>query len=268
MDTATNILNDICEAKREHLSRQKALVPLSQLENRIRGIGGVKGFQVALQKATSLSDSYGLIAEIKCKSPSSGIIRNPFNPVECATDYQTAGATCLSILTDKAYFAGTDEDLLQVAMSSPLPCLRKDFMIDPYQIAESRALGADCVLLIVAALDDARLRELHAAATHYKLDILIEVHNSAELDRALLLPSGMIGINNRNLATLVTDLATTEALAPRVPKDRLLVSESGIRNHEDLVRMAAAGAKCFLVGEHLLREDDLVGATRRLLGTA
>ena len=268
MDTATNILNDICAAKREHLARQKALVPLEQLENRMRGMGGVKGFATALQKAVARPNGYGLIAEIKCKSPSGGIIRNPFNPVECAADYQTAGATCLSILTDKAYFAGADEDLLQVALSSPLPCLRKDFMLDPYQIAESRALGADCVLLVVAALDDGRLRELHAAATHYKLDILIEVHNSAELDRALQLPSGMIGINNRNLATLVTDLATTEALAPRVPKDRLLVSESGIRNHEDLVRMAAAGAKCFLVGEHLLREDDLVGATRRLLGTA
>lgn len=266
MTTANNILADICIAKRDHILRRKALAPPAQLESRIRGIGSTKGFAAALEKSVAATGS-GLIAEIKCKSPSGGILRTPFNPLECAAAYQRGGAACLSVLTDTPYFAGRDEDLLQVAMGCPLPSLRKDFMLDPYQIAESRALGADCVLLIVAALDDVRLQELHAAALHYTLDVLIEVHNSDELDRALRLPSGLIGINNRNLATLVTDLATTEALAGRVPKNRLLVSESGLRTHEDLLRMSKAGARCFLVGEHLLREDDLAAATRRLLGT-
>lgn len=267
MSSQRNILSEICAEKRAHITRRRAAIPLAQLENRIRGIGQTRGFANVLQTSVTAS-GYGLIAESKCKSPSGGVIRNPYNPEENARAYQAGGAACLSILTDTPYFAGTDEDLVRVAMGTPLPVLRKDFMLDPYQIVESRALGADCILLIVAILDDARLAELHAAALHYKLDVLIEVHDESEMERALKLPSGMIGINNRNLDTLVTDLATTERLAPLAPKDRLLVSESGIRDHTDLIRMTAAGASCFLVGEHLLRQDDLELATKRLLGTA
>ncbi len=205
---------------------------------------------------------------MKRRSPSGGDIRPGFDPASIALDYQTAGATCLSVLTDTPYFGGRDEDLASARAAVPLPALRKDFMIDAYQIAESRALGADCILLIVAALDDGQLRELASETRHLGMDALIEVHDEEELDRALMLDVALIGINNRNLKTLKTDLATFERLAPRVPKDRLLVAESGLRNTTDLQRMAAAGAGAYLVGESLLRQPDLVGATRALLGTA
>jgi indole-3-glycerol phosphate synthase len=262
----SDVLTRIVAAKTEHVERRKQLHSQSEIERLAADATPTRGFAEALR--TAAATRFALIAEMKRKSPSGGEIRPGFDPATIAKDYHAAGAACLSVLTDTPYFGGRDDDLPAARAAAPLPVLRKDFMIDPYQIAESRALGADCILLIVAALDDDQLKDLARETRRFGMDALIEVHDEAELDRALMLDATMIGINNRNLKTLTTDLATFERLAPRVPPGRLLVAESGLRDTGDLHRMVRARAEAFLVGESLLRQSDLIGATRKLLGGA
>jgi indole-3-glycerol phosphate synthase len=210
-------------------------------------------------------EKFGIIAEIKRASPSGGDIRPHFDPAELAAAYQRGGAACLSVLTDGPYFRGTDDDLLRARAGCDLPVLRKDFMIDPWQIDESRALGADCILLIMAVLSDAQAAEMEARAFELGMDVLAESHDRAELDRALKLRTRLIGINNRNLRIMHTSLETTVELAPHVPADRVIVGESGYRVHADLAQIAGHGVRRFLVGESLLRQEDLAHATRALM---
>ena len=259
-----DVLAEICSEKRAHVARWKAVVSEAALLGGLAHAPPPRPFAAALEQCLA-EGRYGLIAEIKKASPSAGLIRSDFDPATLARAYKAGGASCLSVLTDTPYFQGSDDDLRTARRHAELPVLRKDFILDPYQILESRHMGADCVLLIMAALSDATASELAATAAEHRLDLLAEVHDGAELDRALRLGVRMIGINNRNLKTLVTDLATTERLAPEVPADRIVVAESGIRRAEDLDRLAAAGARCFLVGETLMREPDVTAATRRLL---
>ena len=258
------VLAEICAKKRAHVARAKTALSESALLAAIAEAPPLRPFAAALERHLA-EGRYGLIAEIKKASPSAGLIRGDFDPAALALGYAAGGASCLSVLTDIPYFQGSDDDLRAARPRVALPVLRKDFIIDPYQILESRHIGADCVLLIMAALSDTLASELAAAAAELGLDLLAEVHDGSELDRALRLGVRMIGINNRNLKTLETDLATTERLAPEVPTDRIIVAESGIRRPEDLDRLAAAGARCFLVGETLMREPDVAAATRRLL---
>ena len=260
-----DVLAEICAEKRAHVARMKAVRSEAALLAGLSTAPAVRPFAAALEQ--QLADGRcGLIAEIKKASPSAGLIREDFDPRVLARGYAAGGAACLSVLTDGPYFQGSDDDLAAAREAVRLAVLRKDFILDPYQVLESRKIGADCVLLIIAALSDAEAEELAAAAAECGLNVLAEVHDSGELDRALRLPVRLIGINNRNLKTLETDLRTTETLAPEVPPDRIVVAESGIRRHEDLDRLAAAGARCFLVGESLMREPDVAAATRRLLG--
>jgi molybdenum cofactor biosynthesis protein MoaC len=261
----TDVLAEICAAKRAHVAHAKAALSEAALLAGLAEAPPVRPFAAALERHLA-EGRYGLIAEIKKASPSAGLIRADFDPPSLARAYAEGGASCLSVLTDAPYFQGCDEDLRAARRQVDLPVLRKDFILDPYQILESRHIGADCVLLIMAALSDATASELAATAAELGLDVLAEVHDGAELDRALQLEVPMIGINNRNLKTLETDLAATERLAPEVPTDRVVVAESGIRRPEDLDRLAAAGARCFLVGETLMREPDVAAATQRLLG--
>jgi indole-3-glycerol phosphate synthase len=261
----TDVLAEICVEKRAHIARAKAVRSEAALLARISEASPVRAFATALERHLA-EGRYGLIAEIKKASPSAGLIRKDFEPRKLASAYAAGGASCLSVLTDMPYFQGSDDDLISAREAVRLPVLRKDFILDPYQILESRRIGADCILLIMAALSDTEAGELAAAAAELGLDVLAEIHDGAELDRALRLPVRLIGINNRNLKTLETDLRTAETLAPEVPSDRIVVAESGIRRSEDLDRLAAAGARCFLVGETLMREPDVTAATRRLLG--
>ena len=260
----SDILRKICSDKREHVAATMLACPQSEVELMAVMAPTPRGFADRLVLAAA-SGGYGLIAEIKKASPSKGLIREDFDPPALARAYAQGGAACLSVLTDAPYFQGHDDDLVAASNAVDLPVLRKDFMLEPYQIYESRALGADCVLIIMAALEDSQAVELEDLAIELGMDVLIEVHDAAEMERACALSSWLIGINNRNLKTLDVDVTTTEKLAPLAPRDRTLVSESGLYEPDDLARMAAAGARCFLVGESLMRQSDVTAATKALL---
>jgi len=259
----SDVLAEICANKRILVASRKAKRPFSAVARDAKAAGATRGFGDALLAASK--SGYGLIAEIKRASPSKGLIRADFDPKTLAQAYERGGANCLSVLTDAPYFLGKDSFLGVARDATSLPVLRKDFMLDPYQIVESRALGADCVLLIMAALEDTQAKELEAAAVEFGMDVLVEVHDEGELERAFELRSGLIGINNRNLKTLEVDIAMTERLAPIVPEGRTVISESGLYETADLERMASVGARCFLVGESLMRQDDVEQAVRDLL---
>lgn len=258
-----DVLAEICEKKRAHVAACKTTTPLASLARTADQQEPPRGFLEAL-KAKGAREGFSLICEIKKASPSKGLIREDFDPPALARAYRDGGAACLSVLTDGPYFQGKDGDLVVARLASGLPVLRKDFMLDPYQVVESRALGADCVLLIMAALEDAQAAELESAATELGMDVLVEVHDEAELDRALTLKSPLIGVNNRNLKTLEVDLANGERMAEKLPRDRFFVAESGIYAPEDIDRLRASGARAFLIGESLMRQQDVAAATKAL----
>lgn len=261
----SGVLAEICAGKREHVAACRLERPLHAVEAALSGAPAPRGFIRVLRDRVDAGRA-GLIAEIKRSSPSRGLIRADFHPPTLARAYDAGGAACLSVLTDSPYFGGEIEHLVAARASVGLPVLRKDFILDPYQVVEARAAGADAVLLIMAALDDTQAAGLETVAHGLGMDVLVEVHDEAELERALALRSPLIGINNRDLKTLVVDLATTERLAPMVPADRLLVCESGIASPGDLDRMGESGVRCFLVGESLMRQADVAAATAALLG--
>lgn len=260
----SDTLAEICTTTRAHVAGRKRRVSLGQLHERALAQTPPRGFHQAL-KARVAAGGVGLIAEVKKASPSKGLIRADFEPTAIARAYQQGGATCLSVLTDEAYFQGNDAYLVTARAAVNLPVLRKDFMLDPYQILESRALGADCILLIMAALSDSEAAELESLAHELGMDALLEVHDAEELERALKLSSTLIGINNRNLKTLAVDLTTAETLRPAIPQGYTAVCESGIATPADIARMRAADMHCFLVGESLMRQPDVTTATRQLL---
>jgi indole-3-glycerol phosphate synthase len=260
----SDTLAKICAVKREAVARRKRDRPLAEVDRRARATPPPRGFAAALAAKASRGE-YALIAEIKKASPSAGLIRADFDPAAIARSYERAGAACLSVLTEEAFFEGSDDHLMAARAAISLPVLRKDFMLEVYQIAEARAIGADCVLLIMAALSDAQAKELEDCAVGLGLDVLVEVHDEGEFERAMRLSSPLIGVNNRDLKTLQTDLATTERLAARLPKDRVLVAESGLKTPADLARMARCGAARFLIGESLMRAADVEAATRAIL---
>lgn len=257
-------LSQICAVKREEVQARRANATLDDLDRLAATATPPRGFAAAL--AARAATGFALIAEIKKASPSKGLIREDFLPAEHAISYQQGGAACLSVLTDAPHFQGHEAFLTEARAACALPVLRKDFTIDPWQVAEARSIGADAVLLIVAALADAQMAELEAAALERGMDVLVEVHDPPEMERAARLRSRLIGINNRDLRTFRTDLAVTERLAPLAPEGALLVGESGIAGHADLLRLAEAGVRAVLVGESLMRAPDVAAATRALLG--
>ena len=258
-----NKLTEICAFKREDVARRKTATSIADLQARAAGQTPPRGFRRALDAAATCR--FGLIAEVKKASPSKGLIRPDFDPPAHAAASEAGGAACLSVLTDEPYFQGHDDYLVAARAACALPVLRKDFMIDPWQVLESRALGADAILIIVAALDDGQMREIEDAALGLGMDALIEVHDEAELDRGLALRSRLIGVNNRDLRDFSVDFARTYELVGKAPEGCTFVAESGLTGHVDLVAMAEHGVRCFLVGETLMRQADVEAATRALL---
>ena len=258
-----SILDTIKEYKLKEIEKDKKLVSVSRIEELAKAASPVRNFYAAIKHAQT--DGYGLIAEIKKASPSKGLIREDFNPEKLATAYEEGGATCLSVLTDKPSFMGDKDFLTNARKSTQLPALRKDFMYDTYQVTEARALNADCILIIMASVSDQQAEELENAAVSWNMDVLIEVHNEIELERAMNLKSPMIGVNNRDLKTFETSLETTKRLSKLLPSDRLIVSESGLFNTEDLRSMAELDVRSFLIGESLMRQPDVKTATQKIL---
>jgi len=259
----TDKLAEICATTAAEVARRKPLASWAELDARAGAQTAPRGFEAALRRAAA--GGYGLIAEVKKASPSKGLIRADFDPAAHARAYAEGGATCLSVLTDAPSFQGHEDYLVAARAACDLPVIRKDFMVDPWQCAEARAMGADAILIIVAALADGQMHEIEAAAIERGMDVLVEVHDEAEMERAAPLRSRLIGVNNRDLKTFTTDLANTERLTPLAPSGALMVGESGINSHADIQRLERSGVRCFLVGESLMRQPDVAAATRALL---
>ncbi|CAN5221108.1 indole-3-glycerol phosphate synthase TrpC [soil metagenome] len=260
----TNKLIEICATKYDEVKARRAAITAADLDARIAAQTPPRGFRKALDTKVA-AGGFGLIAEIKKASPSKGLIRADFDPPAHARAYEAGGAACLSVLTDAPYFQGHEDFLVAARAACTLPVLRKDFMVDPWQVTEARAIGADAILIIVAALGDAQMRDIEQAALAHGMDVLVEVHDAAELDRALALQSRLIGVNNRDLRDFTVDFARTHELVGRAPAGCTFVAESGLSSNADLAAMAAHGVHCFLIGEALMRQADVVAATKAIL---